>query len=297
VPLPSRVYTDPGDVIGGPLANVLRQRYCVDTAISPLDYLMEALSWALKDPARAFDQYIRDGRYNAAALQDLILRHHERPAAASGPIQLLDFASGYGRIGCHIPNIMFDARYTAMDIHADAVAFLRHRLRLNALLSDFDPAALRGKGSFEVAFASSFFSHLRREAIEPWLAGLRDLLVVGGTLIITTHGARSHETVMRDCAVGDDGYGMIDGSEQRDIPTAHYVHAVTLEPFIRARIAAVPGLKIIAVDLGAWLGHQDVFVLRRVAADPAVLAAWTPSVFRNGGFIERLSQTLKLGRR
>lgn len=292
---PAPVYTDPKRVITGPFARTLSLRYYVDTAIAPRDYLMVALIWSQKDVAKAFEQYIADGRYNVAAIQELIRLHHHRPPGAEGPLRLLDFASGYGRLGRHVANIMPDARYTGMDIHAEAVAFMRHRLGLDALLSDFDPRALPGMDAFEVAFASSFFSHLRKEAIEPWLAGLRDLVVVGGTLIITTHGARSHETVMRECRVAGDGYGMLETSEQRDISTAHYVHAVTLEPFMRARIKAVPGLEIVAVELGTWLGHQDVYVLRRIPADPRVLADWKPSTFAAYSFIERLVR--KLGRR
>jgi SAM-dependent methyltransferase len=290
---PAPAFKDDRGVLVGPLATSLRQSYCVDTAIHPRDYLMSALLWAVKDIETAFRQYVNDGRYNAADLYALIQRHHAGYQPGGAPFRLLDFASGYGRIGRHVANIMIEARYTAMDIHAEAVAFLRHRLGLDALLSDFDPARLPGKGTFDVVFASSFFSHLRKEAIEPWLAGLRDLVVVGGTLIITTHGARSHETVMRECRVAEDGYGMLETSEQRDISTAHYVHAITLEPFMRARIAAVPGLELITFEAGAWLKHQDIYVLRR----GPILDVSPPPKLQSDGLISRFLRHLTAGKR
>lgn len=258
------MFKDERGILTGPLAAALQQEFGVSAKISRYDLLMNSLIWVHKgDVEKAFRDYIEDGRRNAVTVNKVLRKY--RPKTGSRERHVLDFASGYGRVGRHFPVIAPRWHYTAMDIHRRAVEFNRKELGLDTLLSHHDPEQIRGPARFTSIFALSFFSHVRREQFVPWLQALHRLLLPGGVLMFTTHGRDSHTVAMPNAVVDAEGYGMIEESEQHDLSKDYYIHAITYEPFVRHAVQAAGGLKVIAFEAKSWWGHQDMFVVRNVA--------------------------------
>ena len=258
------MFKDEHGVLTGPLADELAAAYDgVNTAISPHDYIMNAIVWSAQgEVGLSFRHYIDGGRNDARQIKAAIDAHPplfegERP-------EVLDFAAGYGRVGRHFAHVMPEVRYTAMDIHVEAVRFNREVLGLESLISYADPERVGHERQFDHVFALSFFSHVRREHIVPWLNAMHRLVRPGGTVMFTTHGEASLNGSMKAMKMDEDGYGMAELSEQHDLSTSIYVHAVTLNPFMEDQLAEVPGLELISFQPASWWGEQDMYVLRCV---------------------------------
>ncbi|MGH6813626.1 MAG: class I SAM-dependent methyltransferase [Methylocella sp.] len=256
----------------GSVARELAREFGVETAIFERDYLLNALVWANKgDVAAAYRKYIADGRTNAETIKKVIESYFGeglRPISQNSVtpvLKVLDFACGYGRVGRHFRNVMPEVNYVGMDIHADAVNFNRDKLGLQTLRSAHEIQDFYVSETFDFIFALSFFSHVRDEHFLGWLMELHALLNPGGILMISTHGRMSHRLLMPEVLVDARGYGMIVTSEQFDLSTDFYIHAITYREYVERMIAAVEELELLDFSEGYWFGHQDMYVLRNIA--------------------------------
>ena len=274
---------DEDGVLTGPMAAALEAEFGVSARIAPQDYIMNALIWVMKDVGVAFRHYVEDGRANALAVKAALEKFDgARLAAPLAPLSLLDFASGYGRVGRHLSEVMPAVSYTAMDIHPTAVTFNRDVLGLETILSHNEPELVSSERTFDYVVALSFFSHVRRGLFDKWLQALHRLMKPGGILVFTAHGRESHAATMPDVAIDADGYGMMKTSEQFDLSTDYYVQAITYETFVVAAIKRIKGLEIVAVEPASWWGHQDMYVVRCVEeAAPSAFQRMTMRVSGN----------------
>jgi len=267
------MFTDENGILNSNLARDLALEFGVETAIFERDYLLNAVVWAFKgDVATGYRHYIADGQANAEKIRDIIKSYcGERLPSPSQrnsnglPFVILDFACGYGRVGRHFKNVMPEVKYVGMDIHFDAVRFNRDTLGLQMLQSTQKTEEFYVGQSFDFIFALSFFSHVRREHFLGWLSELHGMLKPGGVLMISTHGPISHQLLMPDVVVDTHGYGMIVTSEQFDLSTDFYIHAITYPAYVEAMVSSLKGLKLLDYSEGFWFGHQDMYVLKNVA--------------------------------
>jgi hypothetical protein len=72
--------------------------------------------------------------------------------------------------------------------------------------------------------------------------------------------------LMPDVVVDAHGYGMMETSEQFDLSTDFYIHAITYPAYVEAMVSSLKGLKLLNYSEGFWFGHQDMYVLRNVAS-------------------------------
>jgi SAM-dependent methyltransferase len=266
--------------------------YNVSAAIHGEDHIFRAICWIFDgDIAKGFDHYMMNGRIGAEKIRDFTARHFKL-ATPDGqilePLRILDFAAGYGAVARHFANLFPNATVSPMDIHGEAVNFNRDVLGLPALLSKTNPDDIAVDQKFDVLFVISFFSHLPRKTFARWLETLAGLVRPGGLFIFTTHGKTTHRELMAGVAVSDEGYGFIADSEQFDLSTEEYGHAVTYRPFVERGIAAIPGLNLLDCREGVWGCHQDIFIVGKsgetpnkptaAKAEPAPdhLDIWTP---------------------
>lgn len=245
------MFTDEQGILKSTLARELAVEFGVETSIFERDYLLNAIVWASKgDVAAAYRQYISDGRVNAEMIRDLIRsycgQHFHTSQQGSNALSfvVLDFACGYGRVGRHFRNVLPDVKYVGMDIHNDAVRFNRDVLGLQTLQSTQRPEEVYVGQTFDFIFALSFFTHLRREHFLGWLSKLHRILKPGGVLMISTHGQISHQLLMPDVVVDPQGYGMIETSEQFDLSTDFYVHAITYPAYVEGMVSSLKGLAV-----------------------------------------------------
>jgi len=246
------------------------QAYGVAPDIHRDDYIFRTLCALFDGDARAaYAHYLLSGRTSAEKVRDLVARHWPLPVADGAIMErllMLDFAAGYGGATRHFKAAFPRATVVPMDIHDAALRFNRDVLGLPAMASHADPDKLDVPHRFDVTFALSFFSHLPRRTFGRWLAKLADLTRPGGLMIFTAHGETSHRTLLPHVSVDADGYGFVAETEQQDLPTADYGHAVTYRRFVEAEIGRLNGVTLADVLPAHWWTHQDAYVLRRAAA-------------------------------
>jgi SAM-dependent methyltransferase len=236
-------------------------KYGIIPDIFAEDYIFNATyHYFKKNFGKSVEHYFLSGRVSATNIQELI-----PPRLRQQPLEFLDFASGYGCVARHIRNVFPGANVTAMDIHEKAFYFNQNNLKIKAALSSVEPAGVTAPGQFDVVFALSFFSHMPRRTQMLWLAKLSEFVKPGGILIFTTHGETSHKTQMPDIPIGDDGYGFIAESEQFDLSTADYGHAVTYKRFMLPQVEKLDGMNLLDLREGFWWTHQDTYVLTKAA--------------------------------
>jgi SAM-dependent methyltransferase len=126
------------------------------------------------------DWFLRSGR----AAYDAIAAHVPLQQVDS----VLDFGCGCGRVTRYWTG--FRGSVAGSDVSARAVEWCRAnlgfaRFETNAL----EPPLVFADDSFDLVYALSVFTHLTEELQSAWRDELRRVLLPGGLLLVTTHGA------------------------------------------------------------------------------------------------------------
>lgn len=103
---------------------------------------------------------------------------------------VLDWGCGCGRLLRELPGVFPNARFTGVDIDAEAIAWDAAQLRglaEFAAVPDHPPSALPSQ-SFDFILGLSVFTHLPLELETAWLSELARLAAPGALLLLTYHG-------------------------------------------------------------------------------------------------------------
>lgn len=247
------------------------QRSCasefgVSPAIHPQDLLLDFLLEhpTFDAPADAVRYYFEDGAESARRLGGIVERN--LPARAGDHYSVLEFASGYGMVTRHLPDVLDRADVVSCDIHPEAVDFLRDELGVRAVLSSHAPEDFPLEEEFDVVFALSFFSHMPPESFGRWLAALYARVKTGGILAFTTHGVTSAQEMFPGVELPDDGFFFRPASEQVDLDGAEYGSSVTTPDYVIGELYRRAAAPIREFRQGYWWNHQDLYVVPRPPA-------------------------------
>ena len=235
-------------------------KYNVPASIHPDDLLFRFFETMHQE--NAADHYFSSGHGDAQLIgytMKELLPTLERP-------EVLEFASGFGRVSRHLRNAPVEMDVTVSDIHPAAVAFAQSAFGMKAVASAARHDDLMIDREFDFIFALSFFSHMPDALFADWIAKLYSALKKGGVLLFSTHG----ETSMRKYPFlrqfyddkGGHGYNCDIASDQPDIQGENYGTAVSDFHYV-ARQIKKSGAGIIRFTAGRWWGHQDEWVLRK----------------------------------
>lgn len=139
------------------LISQIAQKYNVSANIHPEDHIFQFLVTNPVFPSKkeAIDYYFKDGRKSAETLLDLITSFYP---PVDTPIQLLEFASGYGCVTRHLLNQQTNLSITTCDIHEEAITFIENTLHTSSLLSHPEPEQVKlASSTYDIVFCLSFF--------------------------------------------------------------------------------------------------------------------------------------------
>ena len=207
--------------------------------------------------------YFHDGRNSAEQFKSLLTNRLDLRFGPKSPIEILEFASGYGCVTRHFKNVMPGADIIACDIHKEALQFISEKIGVETIPSSTDPGDFNVGQRFDVVFALSFFSHIPDRVWGGWLAALFSHVKPGGYLVLTTHGLASAK-YFGNPALDDNGHWFLPDSEQKDLPTTDYGQTIVAPHYVLNQVFTLPGRALLAnFKYAYWWGHQDLYVLSR----------------------------------
>ncbi len=136
------------------------------------------------DRDRGLAGYLESGRWVARMTEQIV----DWRFGGFEDLQMLDFASGYGRVTRHLLGRIHRRGLTVSDVMAPAVEFQRRVFAVDGVVSAADPERLPIERDFDVVQAISLFSHLPETLFRRWLRALWSRTRPGGVLIVSVHG-------------------------------------------------------------------------------------------------------------
>ena len=226
------------------------------------DYIFQFLAThpAFASIDEAIQRYFETGRTSARRFDELVSQFHP---PSERPIDVLEFASGYGCVSRHLKSLGSKYAVVSCDIHHAAVDFLKERLGLRTALSASNPDQLDLGQRFGVVFALSFFSHMPHATWGRWFRKLLDLVAPSGLLIFTTHGRLSGVKFYGNPQLDQEGYWFRPESEQKDLSTQEYGSTIVAPRYVFAQCARSPDAHPVFFREGLWFNHQDTYVIQR----------------------------------
>ncbi len=212
------------------------------------------------DEARV-GHYFEDGANSARQFTELL---NQYCGAMGRKLQVLEFASGYGCVTRHLV-LNRAIALESCDIHPAALEFLKHSIGVEAIASSRFPEELKLPHLFDFVFALSFFSHMPITTWARWLVRLTQSVRPGGAIAFTTHGMASR-VLAGNPDLGPLGFWFLASSEQADLPNEEYGSTFVTETFVRKNLLSIPSVELLETRLGYWWGHQDLYVVRKLAA-------------------------------
>jgi SAM-dependent methyltransferase len=116
--------------------------------------------------------------------------------------RILDFGCGCGRLLRRLVDRAPASRFAGCDIDAEAVAWVRERLGVDASVTGALPPLPYDDGVFDLVIGFSVFTHLDEAHQDAWLAELRRVLAPGGAALLTVHGPAAWETTSLTALAG-----------------------------------------------------------------------------------------------
>lgn len=215
--------------------------------------------------------YFQTGRMAAEILRRAI---RWRQRSGGGPVRVLDFAAGFGRVSRYLvgaPGI----ELTVSDLQAEAVEFQRRALGLDGFVSAPMPGQLDVPvgmpGRWDVIWVASLFSHLPAEPFCAWLGWALGRLAPGGVLLFSTHGEAASSPAGR---LPPEGIHYEPRSESDRLGGTGYGTSWVGERFVASALeAAAAGTRYRLFPCGLW-HSQDLYAV--VSAEAASLDELQP---------------------
>ncbi|MEL6237551.1 MAG: class I SAM-dependent methyltransferase [Pseudomonadota bacterium] len=142
--------------------------------------------------------YSSVGRRHAEGFAKLV-KDHLGPTG-EGPLRLLEWGCGPGRLIRHMPDLFADEGFDiyGTDYNSRTIDWCKEALPdIHFALNELNPPLPFDQDFFDATFNYSVFTHLSEEVQLNWARELHRVLKPGGIMILTTHG-RNFEYLMAD---------------------------------------------------------------------------------------------------
>ena len=173
-------------------------------------------------------------------------------------IEMLDFASGYGRVTRHLIGRIDPENLTVSDIMPEAVRFQEQTFGVRGVISSAQPDQLDLPDQYDVIQAISLFSHLPEDLFRCWLLELWSHVKPGGILILSVHDAS-----LRSDGKANERFLFVPTSENTDLDPATYGSTWVSSEFVTSAFEdELTGFSHVRLPRGLC-GYQDAYVIVR----------------------------------
>lgn len=267
----------------------------VNLDISSADEMLHFFQYAQGNSLeRAVSMYLDSGRRIWSSLRQVVTWKHGSPDWGGN---LLDFASGYGRVTRHIVAEVPKERVWISDIYAGGVAFQQREFGVQGVVSTSDPDQFSCGAEFDCILVSSLFTHLPEKRFLGWLERLGSLLRQGGLLLFSVHdmALRRREGKTESAS----GIDFEEISESGSLTTQEYGSTWVSEDYVRSAVRRTIGnIPVHRIPRGL-ASFQDLYaVVKDESLDPATAFSSLKIEREADGFLEHTSlagrRTLRL---
>lgn len=235
------------------LCRLKAKEFGVIADVHPDDHLFGYLR-SIAPVDKAVGMYFEDGRLSADMFASLIAEYGAR--------NVLEFASGYGRVTRHMKHSSPLTEVTACDIHPQANEFVRDRIGMKAVQSSATPEELDAGSDFDMVFALSLFSHLPAHTWTRWLKACVQTVKPGGHVAFTTHGRVSAR--LQSLNLSSSALLYKEMSDQPDIDLSQYGSSYVAPKYVFGQIQSIGNARIVDFLEAYWWAHQDLYVIQRL---------------------------------
>lgn len=196
-------------------------------------------------------------------------------ANAGTPLEILDFACGFGRVARHLRAGFPDARITFTDAMESATAFCAETFGGESLPIRKDFAGYSPARKFDLIWVGSLFTHLPEGKSAELIGLLLQNLSGGGVIVFTSHGrfvqerrnsgkwpynidAGQYDRMIQDKE--NSGYGFVGYGDSE----AYGISLVSLGWWERT-INSVAKSEVVLLRERGWDRHQDVIAIKKLA--------------------------------
>ena len=241
-----------------------RAKYGADFVftIDPRDEMYRFVHDHTAHPLRS---YFASGEAMLSTLDDVLMETGRRYANVHS---FLEFASGYGRFTRHLIQRMERSKITVADIDTGAVDFARQTFQVRGIYSVSTAETLTCYERYDVIFVASLFSHLSLTFWEPWLQRLYSLLLPGGLLIFSTHGAYAltqlGSGIKKSLEEPAPGFLFTKSNETHGrLSTEYYGTAYVSEEYVRSTVSSRRLGEVVGFRPTELWKFQDIYVVER----------------------------------
>ncbi len=254
--------------------------------------------------ARDREHYFDCGRSALACIQTALVTASISPSRI---MRILDLPCGHGRVLRYLKAAFPEAEITACDLLRDGVDFCSSTFGAKALYSCDEPEAIPlERGSCDLIWVGSLFTHLDAPLWSRLLTVLRDSLAPGGLLVFSTHGRHTYQRVLE--GVWDRnisyrrrtmmlyryertgfGYAQYLGSE------GYYGLSLSHPAWVTRQLTALGGLRVVNVSETSWDDSHDVFATVRVPDSPGDVRRTSARKYLRHIALERMNPSLRSG--
>jgi SAM-dependent methyltransferase len=172
--------------------------------------------------------------------------------------QLLDFASGYGRMTRFALLDVPPECIWVSDVYAGGVRFQEERFGVHGLVSHADPDRFVCGETFDAVLVSSLFTHLPEAAFRAWFRRLYSLLRPGGLLAFSVH---DEALLAPGRELPPSGFLFDLVSESGSLPAEQYGTSWVSETFVRRTVGELaPDASVHRAPRGL-ASFQDLYVV------------------------------------
>ncbi len=222
------------------------------------EMLIQYLNLGGQNRGQALVLYFDSGRRIWATMAALLGWRFHRLADPERPFQLLDFASGYGRVTRYAVLDVPPERIWVADIYERGVRFQEAAFGVHGLVSRADPERFECAETFDAILVSSLFTHLPEAAFRAWFRRLYGRLNPGGMLVFSVH---DEDLLAPGRALPPSGLLFDPSSESGSLPSEQYGTTYVDEPFVRRVLADLaPGASVHRISRGLN-NFQDLYAV------------------------------------